>query len=365
MIFNIHCNDKTNRTLFNVFCTNDRGKLTLKKLKIYEISENQEFNLKVKEILINQFSFICNQYQCQYYYEIMNLTELNNLYTRQQLFLDLQMLEERIRKFNQYSQETFQTYESQGFVQSNARLFEQLQLIFKKTYYINDNFKQIRKNKLEFKIKQEFGRIDLIIQQKLAQSFQDAWIHIKQNLINSKSQIQNRLLDQLSQLTNNYEIFNQAQQVYDLKQYQQSLQICSKLQIYTYDVLFLKGIIYHKCKLIAKCYSKLKFYLQSIIIYNRLDVQCTLQNIGKAYMKVNEPFDAESKFSTIVTLQYPFHKAYEKLAIYFHKFYKFDKAIEMYDKALEINPNSVKQYINKGYNYQINSRDLSEFVMQV
>ena len=53
MIFNIHCNDKTNRTLFNVFCTNDRGKLTLKKLKIYEISENQEFNLKVKEILIN------------------------------------------------------------------------------------------------------------------------------------------------------------------------------------------------------------------------------------------------------------------------------------------------------------------------
>ena len=37
-------------------------------------------------------------------------------------------------------------------------------------------------------------------------------------------------------------------------------------------------------------------------------------------MKVNEPFDAESKFSTIVTLQYPFHKAYEKLGplfIYF------------------------------------------------
>ena len=67
-------------------------------------------------------------------------------------------------------------------------------------------------------------------------------------------------------------------------------------------------------------------------------------------MKVNEPFDAESKFSTIVTLQYPFtrlmknqvHYLFIFEAIYFHKFYKFDKAIEMYDKALEINPNSVK-----------------------
>ncbi|KAM3131714.1 hypothetical protein pb186bvf_016245 [Paramecium bursaria] len=323
------------------------------------------------EMIFNQFE----QYEIEHYFEALNLSSINNLYKRQKLFARL--TKSKIR----YDQEKKEQQKIEYDFEGPEQLQRYIQLITHIIQRIKQDMMNYRIYKLEIIKSLSIGTYLFQLKesetQKLIIEYQKKSISIiEQNFEKVSQLLSKQLIDEIQFVISQLELLFEAQGLYDFKEYGQALQLSLNIQQPNYDVLFLK----------AKCYQKLNMHLQSIQIYDQLLVmtnndQKFLYLKGKSLIKLKDQAQAQTILFELINIDNKYYKAYEQLGQMIHykkeqyfnrnknlirqsnsltkvlkqqtfllkglalqNMKQYDQAIQMYQKALSINPNEAGTY---------------------